>query len=104
MHASDAATAYLAIADTLVDAAASPAAFNVASGKLHTTLAVATQICELAGTALSPTIEGDASDADQRLVDAGALTAATGWKPRVTLDEGLRQTLAWQRAAAAAAS
>jgi UDP-glucose 4-epimerase len=42
--------------------------------------------------------------ADRKSIDIGdyrandsAFTAATGWKPRVSLDEGLRRTLAFYR-------
>lgn len=97
LHAEDAASAYLAIADALDDGdAACGQAFN-AGGESHTVLEVVDAIVRLAGGGVRPEITGEVPAAAAAL-DASRLRDLTGWRPRVGLEEGLRRTLDWYRA------
>ena len=40
----------------------------------------------------------DDSEVRLLLADSARLRAATGWQPRVSLEEGLKRTVAWWRA------
>lgn len=96
LHADDAARALLAIADLLAAGHGAGEAFNAGTGEPRTTLEVARLVCALAGTGAEPEQRG-AGEPDGRWLDASRLRAATGWAPRVTLEEGLRRTIAWSR-------
>lgn len=96
LHADDAAAAYLAVADLLAGGHGGGAAFNAASGDARTMLEVARLVCDLTGTGVAPVVVA-AGVADERRSDASRLRAATGWVPRVGLEDGLRRTIAWYR-------
>jgi nucleoside-diphosphate-sugar epimerase len=58
-------------------------------------------ICRLAGGAPAPDIRGTGTphgEIDRQWVDATKLSRLTGWAPAVSLEEGLRRTIAWYRA------
>jgi CDP-glucose 4,6-dehydratase len=57
-------------------------------------------ICRIAGTEVEPDIPGKgtpAGEIDRQLVDTTKLRRATGWAPRVGLEEGLMRAVAWYR-------
>jgi GDP-4-dehydro-6-deoxy-D-mannose reductase len=73
-------------------------AYNVASGRGLRTGDLLERLCALAK--LSPRIEVDAArfrPTDYSVGDASRLRAATGWAPRVPLEETLAGLLAWWR-------
>jgi CDP-glucose 4,6-dehydratase len=101
LHVSDAAAAYLALADALDAGQARGEAFNAGGGEPHSVLDVIERLCRLSGTGLEPDVQGagtPAGEIDRQWLDSGKLRALTGWAPRVALDDGLRETLAWYRA------
>jgi nucleoside-diphosphate-sugar epimerase len=72
---------------------------DVGSGELITVRALVERICELCGG--PPPAVGAIPDRPLervRRADAAATEAATGWRARVALDEGLRRTIAGLRA------
>lgn len=105
LHVDDAAAAYLAISDLLDTTEGPPGrgcAFVAGGGTPHRVIDVARRICVLAGRPdLEPSVMGAGSAGaaiDRQWVDSSRLRELTGWAPQVSLDEGLRRTLAWYRA------
>jgi CDP-glucose 4,6-dehydratase len=106
LYVEDAVAAYLAIWEALSanGSAAPPAAgeaFNAGGGQPHRVGEVVELICRLAGTAVEPDIRGQGTpvnEIDRQWVDFSKLTALTGWKPRVRLEDGLGRAIEWYRA------
>ena len=102
LYVEDATKAYLAIAEALGRGEGRGEAFNAGGGRAHRVLDVVELICRLAGTGVRPDVRGAGTppgEIDRQWVDYGKLTALTGWEPSVTLEEGLRRTIDWYRAA-----
>jgi CDP-glucose 4,6-dehydratase len=101
LYVDDAVDAYLAIADLFdrdADAVCGEA-FNAGSGAPTSVLELVRAVCAAAQVELEPDVRGEAEgEIDRQYVDASKLRAATGWEPRVPLEEGLRRTVAWYRA------
>jgi CDP-glucose 4,6-dehydratase len=107
LYVDDAVAAYLRLADALGDddrggeRAVRGEAFNAGGGRPHAVSEVVELICRLAGTDVAPDVRGagtPAGEIDRQWVDPAKLRAATGWAPRVGLEEGLRRTIDWYRA------
>lgn len=101
LYVEDAVAAYLSIAEELGRGAAAGEAFNAGGGRPHRVRDVVETICRLAGTGVRPDIQGSgtpAGEIDRQWVDFGKLNRATGWEPKVALEDGLRRTLDWYRA------
>jgi dTDP-glucose 4,6-dehydratase len=95
------------VADTVegfLAAAASPQAIgqvlNLGNGKEISIGDLARRIAQLAGADIA--IECDeqrvrpaGSEVERLLADNGQMKALTGWQPQVSLDKGLRDTIAW---------
>ncbi len=104
LYVEDAVAAYLAIAAALPDGGAAGEAFNAGGGSPHRILDVVNLICEIAGTGVTPDIQGagtPAGEIDRQWVDYTKLTELTGWRPQVGLEEGLRRTIEWYRSVGA---
>ncbi|HUA45422.1 MAG TPA: NAD-dependent epimerase/dehydratase family protein [Solirubrobacteraceae bacterium] len=100
LYVEDAVAAYLAIADALDDGPAAGEAFNAGPGSPRSVLEVVRLICELAGTGVEPDVRGSGTPSGEvscQWVDSAKLRAATGWEPRVALEDGLERTIAWYR-------
>lgn len=97
LYVEDAALVYLMLAEKL---AAMPAlrgeAFNFSDGNAVTVLELVQKIAALMDCDLAPDVRGDAAH-EIRHQSLSSLKARRelGWRPRFTLDEGLRQTVAW---------
>jgi nucleoside-diphosphate-sugar epimerase len=96
LHASDVASAFVSLLESDVDGPV-----NVGSGVPTTIKDVIARIGESIGRpelirfgALPP--RGD--DPPTILADVRRLTEEVGWTPRISLDQGLEQTIAWWRA------
>jgi CDP-glucose 4,6-dehydratase len=101
LYVEDAVEAYLAICGLLDDGRGAGEAFNAGSEEAYSVLTVAELVCKLAGTGQTPDVRGTGTppgEVTRESVDSGKLRAATGWAPRVGLEEGLRRTLDWYRA------
>jgi len=99
LYVEDAARAYLAIADALPGAAAGEA-FNAGGDEPHAVGEVVRLVCRLAGTDVAPDIRGQGTptgEIDRQYVDSTKLRALTGWRPQVSLEDGLRRTIDWYR-------
>lgn len=102
LYVEDAVGAYLAIAEAL-DAGdgARGEAFNAGGGRPHAVRDVVALICRIAGTDVEPDVRGHGTpdgEIERQYVDASRLRELTGWAPQVSLEEGLRRTVAWYRA------
>jgi CDP-glucose 4,6-dehydratase len=73
-------------------------AFNLASGDRLAVIEIVRRILALMGSALEPIVEGRALQEipEQRLVTTKA-KRVLGWRPRTTLDAGLREAIEWYR-------
>jgi CDP-glucose 4,6-dehydratase len=94
----DAVAAYLAICELLDDGRGAGEAYNAGSGHPRPVLEVVELVCRLSGTGVTPDIRGSGTppgEIPRQWVDSGKLRAATGWEPKVGLEEGLRRTIEW---------
>lgn len=75
------------------------AALDVGSGELVPVRAVVDRLAELVGGSARPAFGAIADRPLERVsvADPGRTTAATGWRPTTTLEEGLRRTVAFYR-------
>jgi len=100
LHVDDAVSAYLAIVEALDGGGAAGEAFNAGGGQPHSVREVVALIASLAGSGIEPDFQGAGSpdgEIDRQFVDSAKLREATGWAPRVALEDGLRRTLDWYR-------
>lgn len=101
LYVEDAAAAYLNICAAVDAGPARGEAFNAGTGQPRSVLEVVELVCRAAGTSVAPEIRGTGTpegEIDRQYVDAAKLTQLTGWRPRVSLEEGLRRTVEWYRA------
>jgi CDP-glucose 4,6-dehydratase len=99
LYVEDAAAAYLAIADALPDAGGE--AFNAGGDEPHSVLEIVELVCQAAGTDVQPDVRGEGvphAEISRQYVDSTKLRDLTGWKPEVSLEEGVRRTVEWYRA------
>jgi len=100
LYVEDAVSAYLAIWEALGRGQGAGEAFNAGGGRPHRVLDVIELICRLAGAPVVPEIRGDGvphGEIDRQWLDSTRLRELTGWRPEVTLEQGLRRTIAWYR-------
>jgi CDP-glucose 4,6-dehydratase len=100
VYVEDAVDAYLTVAEALGQSdALAGQAFNVSYGEPQSVVEMVGRILALMGRSdLVPSILGEASnEIEEQYLDATRLCTRLGWKPRVGLDEGLQQTIAWYR-------
>lgn len=92
VHVDDAVAALLALAGRGV----AGEAYNVGTGVATSVREVVDAVLRAAGSDLDPEVLGGApvGEGGRRAVDIAKIGAGTGWAPRVSLDEGLRRTLA----------
>jgi len=99
LHVDDAVSAYLAIEGALDGEGARGEAFNAGGERPHAVREVVDLIA--AGADIEPEYLGQGTpdgEIDRQYVDSTKLRELTGWRPRVDLADGLRETLAWYRA------
>jgi CDP-glucose 4,6-dehydratase len=100
LYVEDAARAYVAVWEALRSGKAGGEAFNAGAGEPRRVLDVIELICRLAGASVAPEIRGDGvphGEIDRQWVDCTKLRELTGWRPEVSLEEGLRRTIEWYR-------
>jgi len=101
LYVEDAARAYVAIWEALAGGgAARGEAFNAGGGEPRRVLDVIELICRLAGSSVAPDIRGEGvphGEIDRQWLDSTKLHELTGWRPEVSIEEGLRRTIDWYR-------
>ncbi len=96
LHVSDVARAFL----RAIDYSGEPRVFNIGSGSgcsLNELLAAIERL--LGRTVERRYLPGRGFDVPRNVLDITRARDVLGWAPRVSLEEGLRATLAWARAA-----
>lgn len=101
LYVEDAVGAYLAIADALGGPdGVGGEAFNGGGDEPHSVFEVVELLCRVAGSDVRPDVRGQGTprgEIDRQFVDSTKLRQATGWRPEVSLEEGLRRTVEWYR-------
>lgn len=96
LYVTDAAAAYLALAERAADEGVRGRAFNFGWGEPVSALALVKRILEASGSTAQPQILGQAKgEIDRQYLDSTVARQVLGWQPRVPLTEGLRSTIAW---------
>lgn len=101
LYVEDAVAAYVDIAEALDGDGARGEAFNAGGGRPYAVREVVELICRIAQTDVEPDIRGSGTphgEIDRQYVDTAKLRKLSGWEPQVSLEEGLRRTVAWYRA------
>ena len=75
------------------------ATIDLGSGRLASVRTIAELVAELIGNGIKPLFGAlpDRPLMPVRVADLSETTARLGWKPKISLEEGLRQTVAWYR-------
>mgnify|MGYP000881960447 CR=1 FL=1 len=104
MHVSDAVAPYLAIESAVLDGPGRGEALNAGTGEPRSVRAVVDLIAASAAAAgadpVAPEYLGEgvpAGEIDRQFVDSARLRELTGWAPRVSLEEGIAEAVAWYR-------
>jgi CDP-glucose 4,6-dehydratase len=98
LYVEDAADAYLAVADSLDDAASHGRAWNAGSGEPVSVLDVVRRLIAVSGRELEPEIRGTGvphGELDRQYLDPTAIREELGWSPSWDLDSGLRAAWDW---------
>ena len=98
-YAEDGAAANMVLAEHLADdPSLRGQAFNFSNETQVTVLELVRQILALMGSDLEPDVRNEArNEIRQQYLSAAKARELLGWEPLVTLDEGLRRTIAWYR-------
>jgi CDP-glucose 4,6-dehydratase len=100
IYVQDAVLAYTVLAERLSDGQAHGQAFNFSNEAPLTVLEMAARIGRLMGhDRLKPVIRNEATNEIQdQFLSARKARRELGWRPRYTVEEGLRETIAWYEA------
>ena len=100
LYVEDAVGAYLALAGALDRNEVRGEAFNAGGERPYSVREVVELIATLSGSGVGPDIRGEgnpAGEIDRQFVDATKIRELVGWTPQISLEEGLRRTIAWYR-------
>jgi CDP-glucose 4,6-dehydratase len=99
VYVTDVVSAYCAVAEAIDRPDVAGQAFNVAAGQDATVLEVVSTIAELLeGNLPEPRILNVAKgEIPEQRLDTTKVRRLLGWSPRVSLRDGLRETIAWYR-------
>ena len=94
----DAVEAYLLLAEKMENKEIHGEAFNFSNELQITVLEMVEKILEVMGTNLKPVILNEVTnEITHQYLSAKKAKEMLGWKPRYTLEEGLRKTIIWYR-------
>lgn len=100
LYVDDAVGAYLAIASALDRDEVRGQAFNAGGERPYSVLEIVSAITEAAASGIEPDVRGSGNpegEIDKQYVDASKIAELCGWRPEVSLREGVRRTLDWYR-------
>src|SRR4051812_11765445 len=101
LYVEDAVRAFLGLAEALPGKdGVSGEAFNVGGAGPHTVREIVELVCALSGNDVAADVQGSgtpAAEIEHKYVDSTKLHRAIGWRPEVSLEEGLKRTIAWYR-------
>lgn len=99
LYVEDAVDGYLSLAERLDREEIVGRAFNLGTGRPVRVLELVRMILKVSGRkGLKPRIlDTAAHEIPEQSLDASAASKALGWRPRHTLEQGLRKTWAWYR-------
>jgi CDP-glucose 4,6-dehydratase len=99
LYIEDAVAAYLTLASHLDEGKLTGHAFNFGTGRPVSVLHVVQELLRVAGRAdLRPDIRGSGStrgEINRQYLDSSKAATLLGWRPTVSLEEGLRRTFTW---------
>ncbi len=98
IYVEDAAAAYMAIGEALDSDEVRGRAFNAGAGKAIPVLGLVERLIAVSGREIDPEIRGRGNpegEIDRQFLDSTRIRETIGWRPRWTLDDGLRETYAW---------
>ena len=100
IYIQDAVLAYVLLAERLLQGAAHGQAFNFSNETPLTVLEIAALVGRLMRReGLKPVILNEATnEIPHQFLSAQTARRELGWRPRYTMEEGLRETIAWYRA------
>jgi len=99
LYVEDGAAAYALLAERLAaDPGLGGEAFNFSNEEPVTALALVRKISAAMGSSLEPDIRNEATnEIREQFLDAARARERLSWRPRYSLDEGLKRTIAWYR-------
>jgi CDP-glucose 4,6-dehydratase len=98
VYVKDVVRAYLLLADALERKRLAGECFNFGPNRPMTVLAVASAIARLMGSRLKPDIRATArGEIRHQYLSSAKASRVLGWRPSYSLEEGLRETIAWYR-------
>jgi len=98
-YVEDGAAAYMLLAERLAaEAALRGQAFNFSNENQETVLDLVRRIVALMGSDLEPEVRNEATnEIRHQYLSAARARTVLHWRPRFSLEEGLRRTIAWYR-------
>lgn len=98
LYVKDAAEGYMTLAQTVIDGPAAGKAYNLGTGIPVTVLEVVGEIIKVAGSELTPDVQGTASSEIQhQYLDPARARAELGWEARTPLAQGLAESYQWYK-------
>tara|TARA_R100000306_G_C4348851_1_gene129057 strand:+ start:109 stop:1017 length:909 start_codon:yes stop_codon:yes gene_type:complete len=94
LYVDDVASAYLKVAEWVIDTKQYGEAFNVSTDETFTPVEVVFALLNSMGSDLKPVIEGAPNDDANEKLDWKKINKLTGWEPQFTLAEGIALTVA----------
>ncbi|HEY2767605.1 MAG TPA: NAD-dependent epimerase/dehydratase family protein [Solirubrobacteraceae bacterium] len=98
LYAEDAATAYLAVGESLDRPELHGCAWNASIGRPVSVLEIVGRLIEISGVEVEPEVRGEGTphgELSRQWLDSSAIRERLGWEPAWDLQEGLERTFHW---------
>lgn len=98
IYAEDAASAYLAVAESLADERNHGRAWNAGAGEAVSVSGIVGKLIAASGKDVEPDVQGSGTpdgEIDRQFLDSARIREELGWAPRWSLDDGLAETWRW---------